>query len=157
MKVPPPTLQYCRSHPPDPHPQASGAGSPRGHLYLAPPDMGDTLLTFPTCSLTPGFLSRTESPLRGLLCYVLSRSVVSDSFNPVDCCPPGSSVHGDSPVKNTMVGCHILLQGNLPNPGIEPRSPALQADSLPSEPPRKPMNTAVGSLSLLQGIFPTQG
>ena len=46
--------------------------------------------------------------------------------------------------------------GDLPNPVIEPRSPALQADSLPSEPPVKPENTGVGSLSLLQGIFPTQ-
>ena len=42
------------------------------------------------------------------------------------------------------------------NPGIEPRSPALQVDSLPSEPPGKPQNTGTGSLSLLQGIFPTQ-
>ena len=47
--------------------------------------------------------------------------------------------------------------GDLPNPGIQPRSPALQADSLPSEPPGKPMKTGVGSLSLLQGIFPNQG
>ena len=47
--------------------------------------------------------------------------------------------------------------GDLPNPGVESRSPTLQADSLPSEPPGKPMNTGVGSLSLLQGIFPTQG
>ena len=46
--------------------------------------------------------------------------------------------------------------GDLPNPGIEPRSPALQADSLPSEPPGKPKNTGVGSLSLPQGIFLTQ-
>ena len=30
---------------------------------------------------------------------------------------------------------------DLPKPGIEPRSPALQADSLPSEPPGKPKNT----------------
>ena len=29
--------------------------------------------------------------------------------------------------------------GNLPNPGIEPRSPELQVDSLPSEPPEKPL------------------
>ena len=36
------------------------------------------------------------------------------------------------------------------------RSPALQADSLPAEPQGKPKNTGVGSLSLLQGIFPTQ-
>ena len=46
--------------------------------------------------------------------------------------------------------------GDLPNPEIEPRSPALQVDSLPSEPQGKPKNTGVGSLSLLQGIFPTQ-
>ena len=46
--------------------------------------------------------------------------------------------------------------GDLPNPGIEPRSPTLQVDSLPSEPPGKPRNTGVGSLSLLQGIFLTQ-
>ena len=45
---------------------------------------------------------------------------------------------------------------DLPNPGIEPRSPALQVDSLPVEPQGKPKNTGVGSLSLLQGIFPTQ-
>ena len=41
--------------------------------------------------------------------------------------------------------------GYLPNPQIEPRSPSLQADSLLSEPPGKPKNIGVGSLSLLQG------
>ena len=46
--------------------------------------------------------------------------------------------------------------GDLPNPGIEPRSPALPVDSLPGELWRKPKNTGVGSLSLLQVIFPTQ-
>ena len=104
------------------------------------------------------------------------------------CSLPGSSVHGDSPGKNTGVGCHALLQGifltqglnphllcllhwqvgslplvppgkplsmgfsrqeywsglshpspgDLPNPGIEPRSPSLQADALTSEPPGRP-------------------
>ena len=43
---------------------------------------------------------------------------------------------------------------DLPNPGIEPRSPALLVDSLPAEPPGKPKNTRVGHL--LQGIFLTQ-
>ena len=47
-------------------------------------------------------------------------------------------------------------QGNHSNPEIEPRSPTLQEDFLPSEPPRKPKNTGVGSLSLLQGNFLTQ-
>ena len=35
------------------------------------------------------------------------------------------------------MSCHSLLQGDLPDPGIKPESPALQADSLPSEPPGK--------------------
>ena len=90
--------------------------------------------------------------------------------DPMNCSPLGSSVHGDSPGKNTVVGCHALLQGifptqgsnpglshcmwifhhlshkgsprilewvahpfsrDLPDPGIEPGSPALQVDSLP--------------------------
>ena len=42
------------------------------------------------------------------------------------------------PGKNTGVGCHFPSPGDLPNPGIEPVSPALQADALPSEPPGKP-------------------
>ena len=45
---------------------------------------------------------------------------------------------------------------DLPNPGIEPRSPTLQVHALVVEPQGKPENTRVGSLSLLQGIFPTQ-
>ena len=40
--------------------------------------------------------------------------------------------------------------GDLPKPGIEPRSPALQVDSLPAESLGKPKNTGVGSLALLQ-------
>ena len=46
--------------------------------------------------------------------------------------------------------------GDLPNPGIEPRSPALQADSLRSEPQGKPKNTGVGSLSS-PGDLPNPG
>ena len=46
--------------------------------------------------------------------------------------------------------------GDLPNPGIKPRSPTLQAGSLPAEPQGKPKNTGGDSLSLLPQIFPTQ-
>ena len=53
-------------------------------------------------------------------------------------------------------GLSFPSPGDLPNPGIELRSPTLQADSLPAEPQGKPKNTGVGSLSLLQWIFPTQ-
>ena len=43
--------------------------------------------------------------------------------DPVDCNPPGSYVQGDSPGKNTRVGCHALFQGILPNPGSNPGLP----------------------------------
>ena len=69
-----------------------------------------------------------------VLCCMLSCSIMSNSLPPHELQPPGFSVPGDSPDKNTEVGCYVLLQGNLSNPGIESRSPALQADSLLSEP-----------------------
>ena len=53
-------------------------------------------------------------------------------------------------------GWPLPSPGDLPNPGIKPRSPALQVDSLPAEPQGKPKNTGVGSLSLLQRIFSTR-
>ena len=43
--------------------------------------------------------------------------------DPMDCSPPGSSVHGDSPGKNTGVGCHALLQGIFPTQGSNPGLP----------------------------------
>ena len=52
-------------------------------------------------------------------------------YNPMDCSPPGSSVRGDSPGKNTGVGCPS--PGDLPDPRIKLGSPALQTDSLPAE------------------------
>ena len=53
---------------------------------------------------------------------VLSCSVVS-LCDPMDCSSPGSSVHGDSPDKNTGVGCHALLQGIFPTQGLNPGLP----------------------------------
>ena len=47
--------------------------------------------------------------------------------------------------------------GVLPNPGIEPRSPSLQADSLPAEPQGKPKNIRVGSLSPTPVNLPNSG
>ena len=40
--------------------------------------------------------------------------------DPMDCSPPGSSVHVDSPGKSTRVGCHALLQGIFPTQGLNP-------------------------------------
>ena len=50
-----------------------------------------------------------------------------------------------------------LPPGHLPNPELQPRSPALQAGCLPSEPRGKPKNTGVDSLSLLQGVLSNPG
>ena len=96
--------------------------------------------------------SRVNQLLPGQLCFVAQ--LCPTLGDPMEGSPPGSSVHGDSPGKSTRVGCHALLQGNLPNPGIKSRSPALQVDSSLSEPLEEPNNTGVGILSLLQGIFP---
>ena len=40
--------------------------------------------------------------------------------NPMDCSLPGSSIHEDSPGKNTGMGCHALLQGIFPTQGWNP-------------------------------------
>ena len=71
-----------------------------------------------------------------LVWWLFSRSVVSNSFDPVDCRPPVSSVHGllQSRILKWVV---ISFSRDLPHPGIEPGSPALQTGSLLSEPPGK--------------------
>ena len=43
--------------------------------------------------------------------------------DPMYCSPPGCSVHGDSPGKNTGAGCHALLQGIFPTQGLNPGLP----------------------------------
>ena len=55
----------------------------------------------------------------------VSRSVMSNSMRPHGLQPSRLLCPWDSPDKDTAVGCHFLLQGVLPNPGIEPMSPAL--------------------------------
>ena len=67
------------------------------------------------------------------------------------------SLPAEPPGKPKNIGVvAISSPADLLDPGIEPGSPALQVDSLPAEPPGKPKNIEIGSLSLLQGIFPTQ-
>ena len=99
--------------------------------------------------------------------------------DPMHCSPPGSSVQGilqarilewvaisfsrgsskPQRLNRGLPHCrqtlyHLSHQGSYP--GLEPTSPTLRVHSLPSETPGKPKNTGVGSLSTLQGIFPTQ-
>ena len=71
--------------------------------------------------------------------------------------PHGLHSSWNSPGQNTGVGSlSLTFPGDLPNPGMEPRSPALQTDSLSDEPQGKPKNTGMDNLSLLQQIFLTQ-
>ena len=79
-----------------------------------------------------------------------SCSVMSDFLRPRGLYSPWNF-----PCQNIGAGT-FPSPGDLPNSGIEPRSPALQVDSLPAEPQGKPKNTGVGSLSLLQRILQTQ-
>ena len=61
------------------------------------------------------------------------------------------------PYNNTGVGSHSFLQGNLPNPGIEPKSPTLQMDSLLAELEGKPKKAGVGSLIRSPADLPDVG
>ena len=72
---------------------------------------------------------------------------------------PGTAAHqppGGFSRQEYSSGLPCPPPGGLPNSAIKPRSPTMQADSLPSQQPGKLKNTGVGSLSLLQQIFPTQ-
>ena len=102
---------------------------------LCPP-LGST----PSQSLTPqaiGWPLCMEgcSGLHAMLCLVAQSCPTL--CDPVDCSPPGSSVH-------LILQAGILewvampSPGDHPNPGMEARSPPLQVDSLPSEPPENP-------------------
>ena len=73
--------------------------------------------------------------MSGLLFF--SREVVSNSFETLRTVACQTSVSMGFPGQGYWSGLPFLPPGDLPDPGIEPRSPALQADSLPSEPPGK--------------------
>ena len=60
--------------------------------------------------------------------------------NPMDCSPPGSTVHGDSPGTNIRVGCYALLQGIFPTEVLKPGLLHCRQIFLPSELPGKPIN-----------------
>ena len=69
-------------------------------------------------------------------CWWFSCQVVFNSCDPMDCSPPGFSVHGILQ-ERILQWIAISFSRESSHPGIEPGSPALQADSLPPEPPGK--------------------
>ena len=66
-----------------------------------------------------------------IVCVHAVSPVVSDSVRPYGLQPTRLLCPWDTAGKNTGVGCHALLQGNLPDPGIEPAS--LTSPALASE------------------------
>ena len=97
----------------------------------------------------------TEEPGRlSSMGFAKSRTRLSDlkvkvsQSCPTLCDPMNYTVHGILQA-TILKWAAFPFSRDLPNPGIEPRSPTLQADSLPAEPQGKPKNTGVGSLSLL--------
>ena len=88
-------------------------------------------------------------------CHWKKVKVKFAQLSPTLCNPMEYIVHGILQARILKWVAFPFYRG-FPSPGIKPRSPTLQVDSLPPEPQGKPKNTRVGSLPLLQQIFPTQ-
>ena len=92
---------------------------------------------------------RLRCPLSSLHTLCLVTQSCPTLCDPMDCSPPDSSVHEDSPGKNTGVGCYDLLQGIFPTQELNPHLLYLlhwQVSSLPLVPPGRPPKSAVTSL-----------
>ena len=87
-----------------------------------------------SCRVRPGFKSRLPQPC---CCVVLSHLVVSDSCDPWTVAHQAPLFMGVSR-QEYWSGLPFPSPGDLHDPGIKSGSPALQVDSLPSEPLRKP-------------------
>ena len=90
-----------------------------------------------------------------LCCAVPRYSVTCNSLEPMDCSPPASTVHGTVQARILEWVAMSSSRGSSRHRNWILVS-HITGRFLLSEPPGKPRNTAVGSLSLLQGIFPNQ-
>ena len=85
-------------------------------------------------------ITQDQTRIQMLVCACSVTSVIFDSYNTMENSPPGSSLHGILQAKYWR-GLPFPPPGDFPNPRIEHAScmsPALQADSLPTEQPSKP-------------------
>ena len=123
-----------------PHSQATLNGAP---LPSTPPHVPTLLVCFSCCFFHLSCCFTAESSPTLLRSHVLQPARLL--------CP------WDFPGKNTGVSCRFPLPKDLSNPGIEPRSAILWADSLPAEPQGKPKNTGVGSLFFSPADLPDPG
>ena len=86
---------------------------------------------------TKSIYNQQNCPIRNAESSLLAAQLCQTLCDPKDCSLPGLSIHGIFQAR-TLEWVAISFPGNLPNPGIKPRSPTLQADPLPSEPPGNP-------------------
>ena len=135
----------------------TGAFRPLCHLpdHLEPPGSTEVTSLGSAVSFTSlALAARKRVILRLLLCVCVcvcvcvSCSVMSDSLqlhlaHQVPC-------PWNFPGKNTGVGCHSLLQGNLPNPRIKPMShvSCIGSGFSPTAPPRKPFFKPIKQMDL---------
>ena len=77
------------------------------------------------------------------MCLPLSCLVVSDSLRPHGLVAHQAPLSMGFSRKEHWSGLPFPSPGDLPNPGIESRSPALQADCSPAEPPGKPKDLGI--------------
>ena len=98
------------------------------------------------------FLTQGWNP--GLLCLVTQSSLTL--CDPMDCSPPGSSVHG---ILHARILEWVAMSSSKGSsqPRDKTQTSHIACRFFTAESQGKPKNTGVGSLSLLQGIFPTQG
>ena len=104
--------------------------------------------SFPPLSHPQSIISMTD--FINILCFSCAvLCLIAQSYptlcTPMDCSPPGSCVHGDSPGKNTGAGCHALLHGIFPTQGSRPG-----VSHCRRIPPGQPKNSGVGIPSLLR-------
>ena len=99
----------------------SNENTPKIHLasILCPVESA-FLLTIVSITSIMMLLFQLSPVLCAVLCLVAQSCLTL--WDPMDCSPPVSSVHRDSPGRNTGVGCHDLLQRSFPtqrsNPGL---------------------------------------
>ena len=106
--------------------QEYSSGSPR----LPNPGIKPASLMSP--ALAGGFFTTGATWEAHILVLCLVTQLCLTVCDPMDCSPPGSSVHGILR-QEYWSGLPFPSPGNIPDPGIEPRSPELQAHSLLTE------------------------
>ena len=109
-----------------------------GLPFPPPGDLPDPGIKLESSALAGRFFT-TEPPGNPVLLHESESEVAQSCLtlcDPVHCSLPGSSIHEILQAR-ILEWVAISFSGDLPDPGIEPGSPALQTDTLTSEPPHR--------------------